>query len=351
MNTEFEFDRLEQFNFRTHYQEVAVGTLHAIVRHSLLIATLVVISLALAGLLISQLPRQYSAEALVHPTLFARDDGTKPAPLASIDGASLVTSEARVIRSLAMVRTVVLRLGLDRDPEFAALSSSISHGVNWVRTTILPETIVSSALDGAIASVSKKLTVSNDTRSYIISITFTAASPETAANVANAFALEYLRAETTQRLADAVAGASGELAQQSAIYGEKHPRLMVAKAKFEAARARLEAAASWPDVAGSGIAAGAGITLAQPSTTPSGPKGVVIIGLTFVSALVFGVGLAIWLERRKTGFHSRENAVPTPAGFAASGHQNKPDNWPLHRLSEAQHDLPSAPRDGLSLRA
>ena len=292
MNAELEFDRLEQFNLRTHYEEVAANTLLSIVRHTLLIATLVVIALALAGLLISQLPRQYSAEALVHPALFARQEGAKPAPLASIDAGSLVTSEARVIRSRAMVRAVVQRLGLDRDPEFAAPSSSVSHGVNWVRTTILPETIVTSALDRAIASVSKKLAVSNDTRSYMISITFTAASPDTAANVANAFALEYLRAETMHHLADAVAAASREFAQQSAIYGEKHPRLMGAEAEFEAARARLQAAASRPGMDVSGIAAGEGITLAEPSTTPSGPKGLMIfwIGIRFCSGLRRGPG-------------------------------------------------------------
>src|SRR5262245_25374622 len=114
------FDHLEPFNLREHYEDVAANTLRSIARHVTLITPLIVIALALAGLLVSQLPRRYSAEALVQPDLFRGEEDSKYTPLASIDGASLVSGEAQYIRSPSMVRIVVKRLGLDGDPEYVA---------------------------------------------------------------------------------------------------------------------------------------------------------------------------------------------------------------------------------------
>jgi Mrp family chromosome partitioning ATPase/capsular polysaccharide biosynthesis protein len=309
VNAQFKIDHLEQSNLRRHYEDMAANMLLSIVRHKLLIASLVIMALVLAGLLIPQLPRKYAAEALVHPDLFSREAGAKSSPLASIEGASLVTSEARLIRADAMVRTVVKRLGLDRDPEFAAPTSPVSQAVDRVWAAILPETQTPSPLERAIASVRKKLTVTNDTRSYLISISFTAASPETAAKVANAFGVEYLSAKTTQRLADAATAAHREFAQRSAIYGEKHPSVVRADAELEAARVRLQVAANRPDLTESDIVTGEGITLAVPNPTPSSPKGLVILGLVFVCALVSGLGLAVWLDRRDTGFHDEKKVL------------------------------------------
>jgi capsular polysaccharide biosynthesis protein len=302
MNAQTRFDQLEQFDFRAHYENVAAKTVLSITRHKFLITLLVVIALVAAGLLIPQLPRKYTAEALVHPDLFPRDDGAKPAsPLASLDGASMVASEARLISSDGMVRAVVKRLGLDHDRELPASPSPVSEGVDWLHAAILPETYVSSPLERATSSVRRKLTVTNDSRTYLISISFTAASPELAANVANAFALEYIRTKRMQRLTDVVTAASREFARRSAVYGEKHPSIVQAKTELELARIRLRDAANSTDGVESDIAGDEGVILAEPSPTPSGPKGLVILGLALISALVTGVGIALWLERRDAG--------------------------------------------------
>jgi uncharacterized protein involved in exopolysaccharide biosynthesis len=358
MNEQFKIDHLEHSNLRAHYEDVAANTLLSIVRHKLLIASLVIMALVLAGLLIPQLPRKYAAEALVHPDLFSREAGAKSTPLASIEGVSLVASEARLIRADAMVRTVVKRLGLDRDPEFAAPTSPVSQkvhaivkrlgldgdpefaaptspvsqAVDRVWAAILPETQMPSPLERATASVRKKLTVTNDTRSYLISISFTAASPETAAKVANALAVEYLRGKTMQRLADAATAAHREFAQRSAIYGEKHPSVVRAYAELEVARARLEAAANRPDLTESEIVASEGIALAVPNPTPSSPKGLVILGLAFVSALVSGLGLAVWLEM-SAGTESRGRSGPRFRKMPYQLELGSPQN---------QHDIRSA---------
>src|SRR5258706_16450017 len=89
-----------------------------------------------------------------------------------------------------------------------------------------------------------KVTIMNDTRSYLISISFTAPSPDEAARVVNAFAIEYLRDTDLQRRRDGVAAAEGELGRQLAIYGEKHPKVLHAAEGLDAARASLKAAIS-----------------------------------------------------------------------------------------------------------
>jgi uncharacterized protein involved in exopolysaccharide biosynthesis len=303
------FTRLEPFNLREHYEHVAANTLRSIGRHIRLLAALVVAALALGSLLVSQLPRSYSSEALVHPDLFRGEEAGKTMPLASIDGTALVSSEAQFIRSPLMVRTVIRRLGLDRDPEFAIPSSERLPGLSRVRAALLPETVVSAPLERAAAHVAQRLKVVNDTRSYLISVSFTAASPEKAAKVANAFALEYVRAKTVQRMGDAVTAASRELARHSAIYGEKHPSILQAKTELEAARLRLHAALNEPEIAPREIAPGDVITLAEPNPTPSSPKGIVILGLAFLLALIFGMGLAVWLDRRKAGGYDKDDLV------------------------------------------
>ena len=301
MNPRLDFDHFEPSNLRGHYENVAANTLRSIARHVRLIATLVVIALALASLLVSQLPRRYSAEALVQPDLFNGEEGTKYTPLASIDGAALVSSEAQYIRSPSMVRTVIKRLGLDEDPEFVAPSSEFMQRLSWARSTFLPETVVSLPLERAAARVAGRLTVTTLTRSYLISVSFTAASPEKAAKVANAFAFEYMRAKTVQRLVEAVTAASSELARQSGIYGEKHPRISQVKTDLETARSRLQAARNGPEATAS--TPGSAIMLAEPNPTPSNPKGVMILGLAFLFALISGIALALWLERRQAGRH------------------------------------------------
>jgi hypothetical protein len=117
--------------------------------------------------------------------------------------------------------------------------------------------------------------------------------------VANAFALEYLNAKSIQRLSEAVLAATWELAQRSAIYGENHPSFVRAAADLEAARQRLHAAINRPVT--SDVVAGEGVNLAEPSSAPSSPNGVVILGLALIGALAFGMGLAVWLDRQDIG--------------------------------------------------
>jgi uncharacterized protein involved in exopolysaccharide biosynthesis len=302
MNTPLKFDhdkppifQREVSDFRAHYENSAAHTLLSIKRHRGLIASLVALALAIACIIIPLMPRKYSAEALIYPNLFSREQGRAVA-LASVDASSIVSSEARLIRSDAILRAVVKRLGLDPVPKS---QSWATQGLDWVRAMLLPETRNHSPFDRMLAMLRNKVAVINDTRSYLISISFTAPSADEAARVVNAFAIEYLRDKDLQRRRDGAAAAESALGRQLAIYGEKHPKVLQAMEELDAARASLKAAMS-PQDGGQDqvVTSDESVKLAVPNRTPTSPKGFVILGLSFLSALLAGIGLAIWRDRR-----------------------------------------------------
>ncbi len=271
MNTTFDFSRLETFDFRRHYEKVALQSVRSVLRHRRMIGKIVLGAVLGASLLVAVLPRQYSAEALVQPQLFshAGEVGNTTA-LASIDGASLVASEAALIQSPLVARSVVQTLKLDQQPEFARSRSYIGRFFRWLRSAILPETVLASPLERATQSLRKTLNVTRDTRSYLISIGYTAATPEKAAQIANAFALEYVNNKMLQRLSEQVATANREFTQAQAIYGEQHPALLRAAAALDLARQRLQTATNAP--IGIELAPAEGVSLAEPSSAPSSPE-------------------------------------------------------------------------------
>jgi uncharacterized protein involved in exopolysaccharide biosynthesis len=302
MNTPLKFDperspnfQFESSDFRAHYEDLAVHTLESIGRHGTLIASLVAFALALALIMIALMPRKYSAEALIYPNLFSREQG-KAVALGSVDAAAIVTSEARLIRSDPILGAVVKRLGLDHAT--ATSQSWATQGLDWVRAMFLPETRNPSPFERSVATLRNKVAVMNDTRSYLISISFTAPSAEEAARVVNAFAIEYLRDKDVQRRRDAVAAAESELGRQLAIYGEKHPKALDAAEGLDAARASLIAVMSPHEGGQDEVTSDESVKMAVLNRTPTSPRGFVILGLSFLSALLAGIGLAIWRDRR-----------------------------------------------------
>jgi uncharacterized protein involved in exopolysaccharide biosynthesis len=319
MNTTFKFDRSD---FRAHYEDVSAHTLRSIGRHRGLIASLVAIAIAIALIIIPLMPRKYSAEALIYPDLFSREG--KAVALASVDAAAIVTSEARLIRSDAILRAVVKRLGLD--PVASTSDSWAMQGLDWVRAMFLPETRNHSSFDRKVAMLRNQVEVMNDTRSYLISISFKAPSADEAARVVNAFAVEYLRDKAIQRKLDTVNSAEAELGRQLAVYGDKHPKTLQAAEGLNAARASLEAAMSPQDGGQNEVTSDQSVKLAVPNRTPTSPKGFVILGLSFLSALLAGIGLAIWCDRGDVG--------PAESSGALSSH---------HAASTRKHTLGHQP--------
>ena len=213
--------RFKRSDYRAHYEDLAVRTLSSIVRHRGLIVSFVALALALACIIIPLMPRKYSAEALIYPNLFSREQG-KVVALASVDGAAMVTGEARLIRSDAILRAVAMRLG--HDPRGTKSRSWATRSLDWLRAAFLPETRNHSPFDRTVAMLRNKVVVMNDTRSYLISISFTA--PVSRRGRAGRQRLRHRvpprQSQTTQ--AGNNRSAEAELRQQLAVYGDKHPK-------------------------------------------------------------------------------------------------------------------------------
>lgn len=287
---------LERTDLRAYYEMVAARALSSIKRDWRLIASIVVVTMTLACLVIPLIPRQYSATALVYPNLFSVEQA-KLTPKGSIDASSLVTSEARLIVSDAILQAVVARLKLDVRPGVMGAGSWGTGITSWIRTLILPETRNHSPFDRQVALLRNRVDVAKDTRSYLISISFTAHSADEAAAVVNAIALEYIRDKKILRSQSAVALAEAELQRQLAINGERHPKVLQSIDGLETARAELTAILTAEDAVQEALAAEEGVKLAIPNRTPTSPKGFVILGLSFIVSLLIGIGLAVWRDR------------------------------------------------------
>jgi capsular polysaccharide biosynthesis protein len=261
------------------------------------------------------LPRKYSATALVYPKLFSSAQ-EKSVARASIDASSIVNGEARLIVSDAILQAVVKRLNLGSDAEAAESPSWMSRRLDWLRDMFFPEIHEHSRFDRGVAMLRNRVEVTKDTRSYLISISFTTRSAEEATRVVNAVALEYLRDKSTQSRRDAVTTAEAELVRQLAINGERHPKVLQAADELSAARAALTAAGDAEAGGQDTIVADEGLTLAIPNRTPTSPKGSVILGLALILGLLSGVGLAVWRDRLGLEPHRRlRDVLPVDLRF------------------------------------
>jgi uncharacterized protein involved in exopolysaccharide biosynthesis len=153
------------------------------------------------------MPRRYSTD-LVLQFDFTRDEngggGGKSSSVA-LEASTLVESEARIIRSLATARGVVLRLNLDKEtPKPSFLSSMVAHASAVVFPSRVRDSVRAVLGLGAPPNAPElrdivaqrllsSLTVSNDTKAYLVTLTYRDTDPDRAALIVNAFGSEYLR--------------------------------------------------------------------------------------------------------------------------------------------------------------
>jgi capsular polysaccharide biosynthesis protein len=281
---------LEHSDVRSYYQNVAAQTLLSVRQRWRFIASCVALAMALAFIIIPLLPRKYSATALIYPSLYSQDQG-KIVALASVNAESVVNGEARLIVSDVILQAVVRRLGLEQQPE-------ASQSLGWLRALFFPETRSYSPFDRQVVMLQNRVEVRNDTRSYLISISFTASSADEAARIVNTIAVEYIRAKAIQRKRDAVTAAEIELARQLAVNGDKHPKVLQAADELGVARVALKAVMAPGEDGQDAVTADEGVKLAIPNRTPTSPKGLVILGLSFLLSSLAGIGLVMWSDRR-----------------------------------------------------
>lgn len=295
MNAPFENIRVSNTSLRSHYEDVATDTIRSIVRWKYLIAACVLGAMVLAALLISILPRTYTAQALLYPDM-SSPGGKNSSLSASVSATALVSSEAKRIGSQEIAIGVVKRLGLDTDPAFMPAPSG-SDTLRKLRSIVMPESVHLTNIARAVAQLQRRLQVNSDSRTYVIAVSYTSKSPEFSATIVNAVVSEYLRSkEKDRRIRDAKA-AEDNLIRLSATYGKRHPSVVKATASLAIAKRELQlpiddfylSQSDWT-------------VLAEPNLMPSGPAGKLILGIAAVLGLLAGVCTAMLLDRRDNGF-------------------------------------------------
>lgn len=225
------------------------------------------------------------------------DTVANTAPSISVDGKVYVESYARLIQAPEVVRQVVLRLGLDK----VQVEPSFLHAVlsKIAKTIFFGSSTKPSPVDLATKRLLDDLTVGTDTKSYLITVTYTANTPEDAAHIANALVSEALHMQFVRTLADRHTVAQRALTDLSATYGPKHPAFERTKAYLAESEALDKAAdlqsapMSESELAGTGH-----VVPARPFTIPTSPKRPIIIGFSFLLGLAGAIGFALLVERR-----------------------------------------------------
>jgi uncharacterized protein involved in exopolysaccharide biosynthesis len=263
-------------------------------RAPLIVAGLVAV-LALASTALVLIGPQYTARAMIQFNFVREEAGkdAKIAPTASVDAMAVLNNAAPIIRSAATANGVVTRFGLDKDPAFAR-GSLLWRGFSKVRSLLGFEEKILSDHDLAEEQLIRRISVSNDPRSYLVSISVTARDPESATRLANAVALEYLRGQLLQQSSESHAAAEREVSDVSATYGVHHPAYQSAQAKLESLRRRLRAVREEPfDEAVASRVTGQSFVAAQKIMIPSGPHILIVLGLSALVELCLGTWLAL----------------------------------------------------------
>ncbi|MGA2494112.1 MAG: Wzz/FepE/Etk N-terminal domain-containing protein [Roseiarcus sp.] len=286
---------------RVHREQVARETLKALWRGKWLVVASFCVAFAVAVAALLLVPPRYTATATIQFN-FDRDqsgaEATKNQPVAILDPYALVGDAAHNIRSRAVAAAVVARLELDRDPHFVGLP------VSWRALAAMrlalrlgaPQ-IAPFPRELAIAALMNRVTVTNEPRSYLISISFSANDPERAAIVANTVALEYLRAETAERVDRRLAAAEQEAATVSLVYGSQHPARQHSEEKLKRLRESLDALRRGSDLADSSkFDGGSSLIPAQRDDVPSNPDVNLALGLASLVGLAIGVWMALYLR-------------------------------------------------------
>ncbi|MGO4714314.1 hypothetical protein [Bradyrhizobium sp. 2TAF24] len=290
---------------RIHYERVVYDTLLVLWRQRQLVAK--VFGIALVALLVALLfvaPR-YSGEAMIKLDFVRNENiaGERVQSTAAVDAAAVVDSAARIVRSRGTAGAVVSALRLDTEADYTHLSfrerllSLI--GLAFGRASPTP-------YDIAVARLMKQITVTNDPRSYLITIAVTSSNPERAARLANWVGSEYLRGRLREQVTEAYAAAEREMTALSAVVGPRHPtylngltKLGRLKDEMDAARRGIVARERKAVVASDMVRFAGGQTLlpADVVMVPSGPNVTLLFALTTFLALVVGSLLALLAER------------------------------------------------------
>jgi Mrp family chromosome partitioning ATPase/capsular polysaccharide biosynthesis protein len=289
----------DKLPLREHYEAVTTSAIRVVWQRKSLITLLTAMALVGSTLAVSNIDSKYTSESLIQLD-FSRGEpvrapqGAQQGPNLTIDASAVVETEARVIRSRAMAERVARHLDLEKNPAFSPTMSVAQRLLSWMQTLrggAAGEAISASSSELIAAELLRNLAVTSDQHSFLISVSYTSGSPRMSAQIANAFAEEYIqnRREVIARQA---------LAALALAYGPKHPSVVQAQSKVDPSDT------NWRSGDNARIA-----MLAEPIAIPTGPNRLLIIGLATAGSLCLGILLALLLERRDNGFRSELEVI------------------------------------------
>ena len=253
------------------------STLAPLWRRSTSIIGFCLVAVILSAFVTSFVQKRYTADAILQ----AKFTGDKQAAQSGIylNPTSMIETDTRLIGSRPIAERVVARLGLVNDAAFLP-RKSLTSGVRELLSLVWSDSdeVSPPSKKSLIADeLLRNLKVKNDVSTYLIKISYTSTSPERSAWIANAFAKEYILARIEQ-------SSRQKLADLVAIYGPKHPKILIAKAELDRATR-------------SNISENAQLLIpAEPLPSPSSPNWLLILGLAFVGSLVLGSVVVLIIE-------------------------------------------------------
>jgi uncharacterized protein involved in exopolysaccharide biosynthesis len=301
-----------------HYEDKLRVVLTNVWQHKLMIIVTVAASLVIGIALAIMMPKEYTAEAYLREGFgpeeaISPDDKSGTGKLIALDASMLVETRARLLQSQGFAQRVVHRLG---GAHHFVSGSGFS---SWWRAQFYGAAARNPEFqqDMAARKLSRGLSVRTEPRVYLIVLRYTAVDPERAALVANAFVVEFLQTLTLQTLYHQREAAERTLVEERATLGEKHPKVMEAQMRVQAADALLNAQMGKTTEEIERTASG-NVTFAQADMVPSSPNPPILIALTLLIGLGGGIAMAAFRGRAEVGSRAQS---PSKRISNASGHR------------------------------
>jgi capsular polysaccharide biosynthesis protein len=286
----------------TESQITVLGILWTLARRKYLVALLTTAGMLSLLVLIGMMRPLYVSEATLELN-FNREEvegaTTVSRQMAAVDPGALVNGAAHTIVSRANAIRVVRRLGLDAAaPEQKGFALSTIFGA--VKGLFGFSSVQPSAEERAVDELLRNVKVAYKAHLYLISVSYTAHHPQSAAHIANAFAVEYLRGERLKELTSQRRIAQSELLAASEKLGTLHPRRLQIEHRIKRIDIEIDSVSNSPPDPRNLLFGVQHLTLAEPIFTPTSQKRTAIfaVGASFVFALA---AVIAWLVDRSQG--------------------------------------------------
>ncbi len=304
MSSNFDSVQMQHSSIEVRSGRLLHAALLSLWRRRLLVVAIVAAALALGIMTIFLMPAQYTAETYIRGVVggsntVAKDDTDEADRRAiGLDAGRVLETQTHLLWSYQLAHRVVEHLGLERlrnelDGGTSLLARLFGHAASDPRGQ-LGEVDAKTQTDALAGKILRNLSVISDPRAYLITISYTDRDPELAVVISNAFVAEFLRSTRLQVLSQQRSAAQAQLSKALVQFGDKHPKVAVAKLGLatidDLLKEQLNAS---PDA----VLQAAGENVTEARAAPSSPNSRFVIGLFLLVGLIAGFGVVLWLER------------------------------------------------------